>query len=210
MNTFRNQILNRRLLPAFRTMKSLPNFPSELVSFIQEESRIQAEAIVGQKEPCRTALTLDNVRQFSYKEQLQKLQKTNPLLVASIVGTLAKSRNVNAEDITRKGFGGANRSEDIDLTPCIVQSASRILRNRHPSSVSVLPGLNSLFMWTNRVPGQVFHWFNSLGDTFRYSLNTILYLVVQYQILYLLNHLWGKNNENYLNETIRQFDPMSQ
>ena len=148
-------------------MRELSNFQLDLVKFIREESRMQAEAIVLQKDPNRNNFTLENLRKFSYKEQLHKLQKTNPLLVASIVGTLSKSRGVVAEEISRKGFGGANREEDIDLTPCVVQSVSRILRNRHPASVSVIPCLNSLFMWTSRVPGQLFHWFNSLGDCFR-------------------------------------------
>ena len=148
-------------------MKELPNFDLDLVKFIQEESRTQAEAIVLQKDPNRNTFTLENLRKFSNKEQLDKLQKTNPLLTATIVGTLSKTRGVKAEELSRKGFGGANREEDIDLTPCVVQSISRILRNRHPSSISLIPCLNSLFMWTSRVPGQVFHWFNSLGDCFR-------------------------------------------
>ena len=149
-------------------MKSLPNFPSALVAFVQEESRLQAEAVVDQKDPSRTTFSLDNLREFSYKEQLHKLQKTSPLLVASIVGTLSKSRRAEPGEISRKGFGGANSDEDVDLMPCTVQSISRIIRNRHPSSVSILPCLNSLYLWTNRVPGQLFNWFNSLGDSFRW------------------------------------------
>ena len=149
-------------------MKSLPNFSSDLVAFVQEESRLQAEAVVDEKDPSRTTFSLDTLRKFSYKEQLHKLQRTNPLLVASIVGTLSKSRGAEPGEVSRKGFGGANRDEDVDLIPCTVQSISRIIRNRHPASVSILPCMNSLYLWTNRVPGQLFNWFNSLGDSFRW------------------------------------------
>ena len=75
------------------------------------------------------------------------------------------------EDLTRKGFGGACRDEDIDLTPTIVQTISRILKNRHPNSVNVMACLNSLFLWTNHVAGNVFHFFNLLGDCYRYLEN---------------------------------------
>ena len=128
---------------------------------------MQANAILGLKDPPRACFTLEDLRKFSYKEQVHKLQRTNPYLVASITGTLSKSRGVLTEDLSRKGFGGANREEDIDLTACVVQSGSRILRNRHPCSISLLPCLNSLYLWTSRVPGQVFNWFNALGDCFR-------------------------------------------
>ena len=165
---YRKQILNRRPYTALRTMKSLPNFSSDLVAFVQEESRLQAEAVVDEKDPSRTTFSLDTLRKFSYKEQLHKLQRTNPLLVASIVGTLSKSRGAEPGEVSRKGFGGANRDEDVDLIPCTVQSISRIIRNRHPASVSILPCMNSLYLWTNRVPGQLFNWFNSLGDSFRW------------------------------------------
>ena len=163
----RNQILDRHVQRALRSMKSLSNFETELQAFIQEESRSQAERILEDKDPAKSSFTLENLRKFSYKEQLQKFQKTNPLLLASIVGTLSKSKGVKPFEVSRKGFGGANRDEDVDLLPCVVQTISRILKNRHPSSISTLPCLNSLYMWTNRVPGQLFHLFNSLGDSFR-------------------------------------------
>ena len=170
-NFLRKQILNRHPYTALRTMKSLPSFQSALVAFVQEESRLQAELVVDQKDPNRATFTLDTLREFSYKEQLSKLQKTSPLLVASIVGTLSKSRRTEPGDISRKGFGGSNRGEDVDLIPCTVQSISRIVRNRHPSSISILPCMNSLYLWTNRVPGQLFNWFNSLGDSFRWIIS---------------------------------------
>ena len=153
-------------------MKSLPNFEPEMESFIQEEARVQAASIVEQKEPNRAAFTIETLRQFSYEEQLLKYQKTTPYLLRAIVGTLSKSRGAKPSDISRKGFGGANRDEEIDLTPCVVQSMSRIHRNRHPSSISLIPCLNSLFMWTNRVTGQIFHWYNSLGDALRLVRNS--------------------------------------
>jgi hypothetical protein len=163
----RNQLLNNHIDRALRSMKSFSNFAPALNSFVQEESRLQAEGILEDKDLPRSSFTLQHLRNFSYKDQLQKFQRTNPLLMASIVGTLSKSKGAKYEDVSRKGFGGPNRTENIDLVPSVCQSMSRVLKNRHPYSISVLPCLNSLYLWANRVPGQLFHLFNSLGDSFR-------------------------------------------
>ena len=166
----RKQILDRHDQRALRTMKSLSDFDSAFQRFVQEESRLQAEGILREKDPSKNIFSLENLRQFSYKEQLHKFQRTNPVLMASIVGTLSRSKGVQPDDLSRKGFGGSNREEEIDLVPCVVQTISRLLKNRHPSSIATLPSLNSLYMWTNRVPGNLFHFYNALGDTFRYAL----------------------------------------
>ena len=150
-------------------MKSFSGFAPAFLSFVQEESRLQADVVLEEKDPPRSSFTLENLRKFSYKEQLQKFQRTNPLLLASIMGTLSKTKGAKYGEVSRKGFGGLNRSEDIDLVPTVVQSISRILKNRHPYSVSVLPCLNSLYFWANRVPGHLFHLFNSQGDSYRYA-----------------------------------------
>ena len=148
-------------------MASLTSFQPALNSFVQEESRKQAENILLEKDLPRATFSMQALESFSYKDQLQKFERTNPLLMASIVGTLSKARNMSGEDLSRKGFGGPNRSENVDLTPAICQSVSRILKNRHPYSISTLPSLNSLYLWANRVPGQLYHLYNSLGDCFR-------------------------------------------
>ena len=148
-------------------MKPLTNFPAAFQSFVQEETRQEAQGILEDKDSPRTCFTLDDMRNFSYAEQLQKFKKTNPILVASILGTLARRKGEELENISRKGFGGARRGEDVDLVPSIVQTVSRLLKNRHQHSVSLLPCLNSLHLWGNRVPGHLFHFFNSLGDSYR-------------------------------------------
>ena len=148
-------------------MKPLPSFPSALCSFIQEESRLEAENILKDKDLPRASFSLATLESFSYKDQLEKFKSSNPLLISTVTGTLSKTKHAKAEDLSRKGFGGPNRTEDIDLTPVICQSVSRILKNRHPYSISTLPCLNSLYLWVNRVPGQLYHLYNSLGDCFR-------------------------------------------
>ena len=157
----RDQILSHRLGRAFRTMKSLPSFQDELQTFVQEEARLQAQGILEDKDDPRASFSLADMTEFSYKEQLRKFQRTNPILVASILGTLSRHKGDQAETISRKGFGGAKRGEDIDLVPTVVQTVSRVLKNRHPSSISLLPCLNSLYLWGNRVPGHLFHFYNS-------------------------------------------------
>ena len=149
-------------------MKSLSNFKPALHSFVQEEARLEAQNIVDEKEPPRSSFNLTSLTSFSYSDQLKRFKTTNPILLAAIVGTLSKHKHAKIEDISRKGFGGPNRSEDVDLVPSTVQTISRVLRNRHPSSVSVLPCMNSLHLWANHVPGSLFHFFNAIGDSYRY------------------------------------------
>ena len=96
-----------------------------------------------------------------------KLQRTNPVLVASVIGSIRKLKVRSEEDLKRKGFGGPNRAEDIDLTPAVVQSVSRILKNCHPYSLTLLSSMNSIFLWSCKVSGKVFEFFNLLGDCYR-------------------------------------------
>ena len=159
-------------------MRPLSSFPSALNDFVQEECRQQAENILGEKDPPRALFSLITLENFSYKDQLKKFSQTNPLLLSSIVGTMSKTKNTRHEDLSRKGFGGPNRTENIDLTPTICQSMSRILKNRHPYSVSTIPCLNSLYLWANRVPGQLYQLFNSFGDCFRCFFIRILFIKI--------------------------------
>ena len=57
---------------------------------------------------------------------------------------------------------------DLDLTPVVCQTVSRLLKNRHPRSVSDIQSMNSLYMWTNQTPGHMYQFHNSLGDSYRY------------------------------------------
>ena len=182
----RDQIKNHRVGRAFRSMKPLKEFNAEFQSFVQEESRLQAHGILQEKDTPRTNFTLSDLRTFSYNDQFLKFQRTNPILVACILGTLSRVKDENPDNLSRKGFGGSKRGENVDLIPAVVQTVSRVLRNRHSSSVSLLPCLNSLHFWGNRVPGHLFHFFNSLGDSFRYRALLLLKFDTEYQILYLL------------------------
>ena len=160
-----------------RTMKALSSFPAEFQAFVHEEARREAQGILQEKDNPRASFTLQDMKNFSYTEQLAKFQRTNPILVAVITGTMSHCKGEKPEHISRKGFGGARRGEDIDLTPTLAQTISRVLRNRHSSSISLIPCLNSLHLWGNRVPGNLFNFFNSIGDSYRcgsfYSLNLL-------------------------------------
>ena len=90
------------------------------------------------------------------------------------MGSIWKLKVRTAEDLKRKGFGGSNRAEEIDLVPVVVQSISRIIKNCHPFSLTVLPSMNSLFLWSCRATGKVFDHFNLMGDCYRYFALTLL------------------------------------
>ena len=100
-------------------MKSWPNFPSEFYAFVQDEARGEATAILSEKDKSRPQFTLENLRKFNYKDQLDKFQRTNPLLLSVIIGTLSKERVTTSDfdEISRKGFGGPASSADITLVP---------------------------------------------------------------------------------------------
>ena len=164
---FRDQLLRNRVLRALRTMKNFSSFDTDLQSFVLEEAKREADTVLSEKDLPRAVFNLENIRKFSYKSELDKFQKTNPLLLAAIIGTISKQKVTKYSDISRKGFGGPNSSIDIDLVPSVVQTVSRILKNRHPRSLSTIPCLNSLYLWSNRVPGHIFHFYNSLGDSYR-------------------------------------------
>ena len=116
---YRDQLLKFRVSRALRTMKAWPNFPSEFYAFVQDEARSEATAILSEKDQPRPQFNLENLRKFSYKAQLDKFQRTNPLLLSVIIGTLSKGRvpASDIDEISRKGFGGPVSSADITLVP---------------------------------------------------------------------------------------------
>ena len=148
-------------------MKYLPSFTKEFICFVQEETRREAAAYLTNKDEPTAEFKLEKVRKFSYKRELDKLQTTNPLLLAAIVGAISKENIEDYADLSRKAFGGQNSNDEIDLTPCVVQTMARILRNRFPRSVTTLPCMNSMFLWMNRVPGAVIQFNNLIGDSYR-------------------------------------------
>jgi len=165
----RDQIVNFRLDRALRTLKNLQEFQEVLLNFLFEEARKEANNILEDKDPPSSLFDLKTLRNFSYMDQLAKLQYNFPLLVACISGSLAKSRDDTVTELCRKGFGGKNRDEEVELVPMVVQTVTRITRNRHPLSLSTVTSMNSLFLWTSRVSSHVFQLFNSMGDCYRYG-----------------------------------------
>ena len=126
-------------------MSKLPGVHDELCDFVFEESRIEADNILQNKDPPTNSFNLDTLEKFSYKEQFNRFKNITPLLLACILGTLSKSKGEIPSEISRKSFGGQNKGEELDLIPTVVQFVSRILLNRHPRCVSIIPCLNSLF-----------------------------------------------------------------
>ena len=90
-------------------MKPLPGFSSALARFVQNEAYHEASNILENKDPPVKEFTLDSLQQFNYKEQLSKLEHTNPLLVACVKGSIRKLKVKSDDDLTRKGFGGNAR-----------------------------------------------------------------------------------------------------
>ena len=62
-------------------MKEWPNFDSALQTFVMNEAKKEADSVCSEKDTPRSQFNLENVRKFSYKSELDKFQKTNPLLL---------------------------------------------------------------------------------------------------------------------------------
>ena len=73
-------------------MKGLPNFDQALQLIVLEESRSQSNNILKEKDPPRSSFNIDSIQNFSYKKELIKFERTNPLLLASIIGTVSKAK----------------------------------------------------------------------------------------------------------------------
>ena len=164
---FSDQLLKYRTERALKTMKTLPNFEIAFLNFVREQSRQQADNILNEKEQSVNQFDMNSLRKFEYAEQLLKLERTVPTLMASIAGTISASKDQPLVNLTRKGFGGSRQSEDISLVPAMVQTASCILRNRHPNSVSTVAAVNSLMNYLNHITKQYFYLTNSLGQSYR-------------------------------------------
>ena len=88
----RDQLLRNRVLRALRSLKSYPSFPRDFQTFVMEEARREADQILNEKDVRRTEFTVEDLRKFSYKEELQRFQRTNPLLLACVAGTISKCK----------------------------------------------------------------------------------------------------------------------
>ena len=83
----RDQIVRHRVQRALRTMKQISSFDSALHSFVQEETKREADAVLSDKDIPRSEFNLENIRKFSHKAELDKFRQTNPLLLGAIIGT---------------------------------------------------------------------------------------------------------------------------
>ena len=128
------QLGKYRIERALKSMKMLPNFDRDFNKFVRDECRRQADNILKNKDPPVSDFDSASLYEFDYKKEIDKLQDIVPTLMASIAGTISSSR-ADLVDITRKGFGGSRQSDDISLMPAMVQTASCILRNRHPNCI---------------------------------------------------------------------------
>ena len=155
-----------RTVRALKTMKSLPNFKADFHEFVREECRQEADLILKDKDPPVNSFDLRSLTNFNYKCEFEKLSKVAPTLMASLAGSISSSKD-EAANLTRKGFGGSRKSEDVSLVPAMVQTASCILRNRHPNCISTVPCVNSINSWLLHIPHQYFFLNNTLGMSFR-------------------------------------------
>ena len=147
-------------------MKNLPNFERDFNQFVREESCRQADNVLRSKDPAVSDFDMNALDKFNYEDEFHKLENRVPTLMASIAGTISSSK-AEPISLTRKGFGGSRRSEDISLVPAMVQTASCILRNRHPNSISTVQCVNSINNYLNHLTKQYFYMANTLGQSFR-------------------------------------------
>jgi len=147
-------------------MKQLPGFKQDFSTFVREECRIEADLILSDKDPPLKEFNMETLKNFSYNSCLTKLEKNAPTLIASIAGSISDSKSDQLEHLSRKGFGGRRRDDSVSLIPAIVQTASAILHNRHPNSISTVPAINSLNNYTNHITSRYFYLSNSLGISY--------------------------------------------
>ena len=167
------QLQKYRIDRALKSMKVLPNFERDFNKFVRDECRRQADIILNQKDPPVNEFNTGSLEDFDYNKELVKLQNVVPTFMASIAGTVSSSRD-EPTDLTRKGFGGSRQSDDISLVPVMVQTATCILRNRHPNCISTIPCINSVNNYLNHITKQYFFLQNSLGFSYRLNLRQIL------------------------------------
>ena len=179
-----------RLDRALRTMSQLAGFETAFLEFVQEKARKDMKKLL-EKDPPRSDFKRSDMEQFSYYVELEKFQSNSPTLIAAIAGTflrnlmeimhyliffiqlkssgtLSRAKGDDVTALSRPGFGGSNRSEPVDLIQTVVQSVSRLIRCRHPDSLSKIPCMNSLFLWSHNASQSLFEYFNGMGDCYRF------------------------------------------
>ena len=148
-------------------MKNLPNFDQDFKLFVREQCRLESDNILKMKDTPVKEFNMESLQSFDYNRELLKLEITSPTLMACVAGSISASKDQPLSSLSRKGFGGSRRAEDISLVPAMVQAATMIMRNRHPNSISSVACINSLNNWVHHIPHKYFYLTNSLGLSFR-------------------------------------------
>jgi len=162
----RDLLRHRRPGRALKEMEFLPNFDRELQEFIYKKIQKEAETVKLEKETCVADFCRENLSSFSYETYHDKLLDTTPLLSAAITGAVSNLPFSEIKNPNRKGFGGSRQDEAISLKPVICQTASRLLHNKHPRSVSEIQCLNSVLNTIQHLPVKSVCLANGLGDCF--------------------------------------------
>ena len=76
--SFRRHLQRNRIVLALKKMEELPNFSRAFHSYLQDKARSEANGIVQNKDKPRKNFTLDDVKCFSYSDQLRKYVKVKP------------------------------------------------------------------------------------------------------------------------------------
>ena len=164
VQTICDQLNHYRTGRALRTMKNLPNFDQDFNLFVREQCRLQSDNILKDKDPPLNDFSLESLKAFNYTDELEKLEAVAPTLMAGIAGSISgASKDKPLSTLSRKGFGGSRRAEDISLVPAMVQVATMIMKNRHPNCISTVPCVNSINNWKHHIPHKYFYLTNSLG-----------------------------------------------
>ena len=150
-------------------MKELLGFSKDFTDFVREECRREADNVLAEKDPPLKEFNMESLKDFSYTDVLLKFERLVPTLMASISGTISDQKGGELESLSRFGFGGRRRGEAVSLVPAIVQTASAIVRNRHPNSISSVAAVNSLNNYTEHITSRYFYLSNALGTSFRLS-----------------------------------------
>ena len=87
---FRDQLLRYRLDMVFRSLKEYTTHQHAFLAFLMEDARKESQFI--EKEVSRNEFTFEDLKKFSYKEELARYQKNCPILVACIVGSISRSK----------------------------------------------------------------------------------------------------------------------
>ena len=73
--------------------KRISKLPTTFLAFLLEEARKEAEFI--EKDVSRTEFTIEDLKKFSYKDELERYQRNCPILVACVIGSISRSKVIS-------------------------------------------------------------------------------------------------------------------